>query len=109
MPQYVVLADHTPDLCPTSNAKTRARAMEGLNPDAQQKALKASGVTLVFGPMHLDPSHRTVVACEAPSVEAVVQFVYESGLFQWNTVEVSPITPIEEMMGNLQDWPIVYT
>ena len=37
MPQYALFADHSPDLCPSSNAKVRARMMEGLNPDNVQK------------------------------------------------------------------------
>jgi hypothetical protein len=45
---------------------------------------------------------------EAPSVEAVTELVYESGLSQWNTVEVCPTTPVPEMMARLSDFPIVF-
>ena len=30
MPQYVILTDHTPDICPSSNSRSRARAIDGI-------------------------------------------------------------------------------
>jgi len=109
VPQYAILADHTPDICPSSNAKTRARAMEGLGPENVPKVAQSVGLTFVVEPLHLDPSHRTMAVVDAPSIEAVTQFVYETGLFQWNTVEVYPVTPIAEMMATIDDSPIVFT
>ena len=107
MPQYVILADHSPDICPSSNARTRARAVEGLGQNLPKLSEKHA-VTFLTGPLHLDPGHRTVSVVEAPSVEAVAELVYESGLSQWNTVEVCPTTPVPEMMGRLGDFPIVF-
>jgi hypothetical protein len=98
MPRYALLADHSPDICPASNAKTRARAMEGLNPESAEKAAQSVGLQILFGPVHLDPSHRTVALIEAPAIEAVNKWVLDTGLFQWNTVEVYAVTPVEEMM-----------
>jgi len=108
MPRYVLLADHSPDLCPSSNAKTRARMMEGLNPENAEKVAQALGLETVFGPLHLDPSHRTIAVFDAPAIEAVTKWVFETGMFQWNTVEVSPATPIEEMMAIVLESPIVF-
>ena len=109
MPQYVLLADHTPDLCPSSNAKVRARSLEGLNPDNADKIARSLDMKIVFGPLHLDPSHRTLAIIDAPAIEAVNKWVVETGLFQWNTVEVSAVTPIEEMMAIIMSQPIVFT
>jgi hypothetical protein len=107
MPQYVILADHSPDICPSSNARTRARALEGLG--QQLPALSAeAGITFLTGPLHLDPGHRTVAVVEAPSIEAVTQLVYATGLSQWNTVEVCPTTPTADLMANVGDFPIVF-
>jgi len=69
MPRYVLLADHSPDLCPSSNAKTRARMMEGLNPENAEKVAQALGLETIFGPLHLDPSHRTIAVFDAPAIE----------------------------------------
>ena len=37
-----------------------------------------------------------------------LQLVYDVGLSQWNTVEVCPVRPTEEMMANVDDFPIVF-
>ena len=108
MPQYALFADHSPDLCPSSNAKVRARMMEGLNPDNVEKVAQSVGMKILLGPLHLDPSHRTLAIIEAPTIEAVNKWVIETGLFQWNTVEVSAVTPIEEMMAIVMSQPIVF-
>jgi hypothetical protein len=108
VPKYVVLADHTPDICPSSNARTRARAFEGLSPENMAKLMGDLGLTFAVEPMHLDPSHRTITIAEAPNIEAVVKFVNESGLSQWNTVEVCPTTPISEMMARMEESPIIF-
>jgi hypothetical protein len=108
MPKYVVLADHTPDICPSSNARTRARAVEGLGPESLPKLMADLELTFAVEPMHLDPSHRTIAIVEGPNVETVVRFVNESGLSQWNTVEVCPTTPISEMMATMNESPIIF-
>lgn len=72
------------------------------------KLSEEAGVIFLTGPLHLDPGHRTISVVEAPSVEVVVQLVYDSGLSQWNTVEVCPTTPVPEMMANLDRFPIVF-
>jgi hypothetical protein len=59
MPQYVILADHAPDICRSSNARSWARAMEGLGQNLPRLS-EAAGITFLTGPLHLDPGHRTV-------------------------------------------------
>ena len=63
---------------------------------------------IVFGPVHLDPSHRTLAIVEAPAIENVTKWVVDTGMFQWNTVEVSPVTPVEEMMPVILQLPTVF-
>jgi hypothetical protein len=108
MSKYVLLADHSPDLCPSANARTRARAMDGLGPESLPKAMAEFGITFVVEPMHLDPSHRTMAILEASDIESVVRFVNETGLSQWNTVEVCPTTPIAELMATVEESPILF-
>jgi hypothetical protein len=103
-----MLADHSPEVCPASHAKSRARALEGLNPENAEKVAQSLGLETVFGPVHLTPSHRTLVVFEAGSIEAVNSWVIETGLFQWNTVEVSAVTPVEEMMPIVLSSPIIF-
>jgi hypothetical protein len=107
MPKYVILADHTADICPSANARSRRRALEGLG-EQLPKLAEAAGVRFEVGPLHLDPGHRTVSVVDAPSIEAVTQLVYDTGLSQWNTVEVCPTTPVPELMANMDRFPIVF-
>jgi hypothetical protein len=107
MPQYAILADHSPDICPTSNSRSRARAVQGLGQDLPRLAA-AAGITFVVDLLHLDPSHRTMSVVDAPNIEAVTQLVHATGLSQWNTVEVCPVLPVAAMMDSLDAFPIVF-
>jgi hypothetical protein len=70
---------HPPDLCPTSNTKTRQRIEQMM---AQlEAAQKRHNVSVRSGHV-LGMSHRLVVCTEAPNVEAVRDFVMETGLVQ---------------------------
>ena len=60
------------------------------------------------GPMHLDPSHRTIAVLEAPSIEVVTKLVFDIGLSQWNDVEVCVATPSAERVAQMDDFPIVF-
>src|ERR1700739_3443987 len=107
MPQYVVLADHTPNTCPSTNGRVRARAQEGLGKLFPELS-KEAGVTFTVEPLHLDPGHRTIAVVEAPNIEAVTKIVFDIGLSQWNTVEVCPVTPTAELMMDLDRFPILF-
>ena len=107
MPQYVILADHSPDICPSSNSRSRNRAIQVLGQDLPKLSAEA-GITFLSGPLHLDPGHRTVSVVDAPSIEAVTQLIYATGMSQWNTVEVCPVLPVAAMMDSLDAFPIVF-
>jgi hypothetical protein len=107
MPQYVIIADHTPDICPSSNAKVRARAREGIG-EQLPKLAEEAGVKFEVAPLHLDPGHRTISVVEAPNIETVTKLVYDIGLSQWNTVDVYPVTPVAELMARVDEFPIVF-
>ena len=92
MPQYAILADHPPDICPSSNSRSRAHAVQGLAQDLPRLSADA-GISFVVGPLHLDPGHRTLAVVDASSIEAVTELVHATGLSQWNTVEVVPVSP----------------
>ena len=73
----------SPDLCPTSKTKTRQRIEPMLT--QLEAAQKRHNVSVRSGHV-LGMSHRPVVFTEAPNVEAVRDFVMETGLVQWNSV-----------------------
>jgi hypothetical protein len=91
--QYVILGQHPPDLCPTSNAKTRQRIEQMMT--QMEAAQKRHQVSVRSGHV-LGTSHRLVVFTEAPNVEAVRDFVMETGLIQWNSVEIYPAWDLDE-------------
>ena len=107
MPHYVLLANHPPDTCPTANAKTRARAVEGMTQLLPKLAAQA-GVTFHAGPLHLDPGHRMVAVLEAPSIEVVTKLVFDIGLSQWNDVEVCPATPTADRMADMDGFSSLF-
>jgi hypothetical protein len=98
--QYVILGQHPPDLCPTSNAKTRERVQQMLTQmDAAQKKHQVS----VLSGHVLGASHRMVVLTEAPNVEAVRDFTMETGLVQWNSLEIYPAWTLDEAVRHASE------
>jgi len=73
-----------------------------------QKIADDLELSYILEPQHLDPTHRVIAVVDAPSIEAVNQYVFDTGLFQWNTVETFALTPISEMMAKLSDTPVVF-
>lgn len=51
---------------------------------------------------HLDPGHKVLWVVEAPSAEAVRDFVYDSGLSTWNDFEFYLASSIEDVMSWIQ-------
>jgi hypothetical protein len=73
MATFAVIAEHPPELCPTSNAQTRQMMKEGA-PQIPQLAeqLGVDIVTLrVFGPDHI-----VLAVVEANDIEAVRDFIF---------------------------------
>ncbi len=93
--EYVALASHSPEACPGSNAEVRKRAeqmmgkMEELGRKHQVK-LQSAHV--------LSPKHLVVFIFEAPGIEAVRDFLQESGIAQWNDTELYPSQTMQEAM-----------
>lgn len=97
---FVVLGDHSPEVCPTSNAKTRALLLE-IAPQINNMADK-HGVRIVSGPF-ANREHMLVVVVETDRPEALDNFLVESRLAHWNRVRVLPSLPIDEAMQELQE------
>ena len=95
---FVVLGSHSAEVCPTSNAKSKALLLE-IGPQIPAIADK-HGVKIVAGPF-INREHLTVVIAEAGRAEALDAFVVESRLAQWNTVRVIPSHPMEVGMQEI--------
>ncbi len=93
--EYVALVRHSPESCPGSNARIRERAEQALG------KMEEIGKKHQVKPksMHvLTPSHLVIFILEAPSIEAVRDFLIESGFDQWNDIELYPSQTPEEAM-----------
>ncbi len=95
---FVILGSHSAEVCPTSNAKSKALLLE-IGPQIPAIADK-HGVKIVAGPF-INREHLTVVIAEAERAEALDAFVVESRLAQWNTVRVIPSHPMEVGMQEI--------
>lgn len=103
--QFVIMAEHTPELCPTSNAKIRELMKQGakeLPTLAQKLGLKL--ITLnIFGPDHV-----VMAVVEAASIDAVREFVTQSRLIQWNTTRIHPTWTLDEALAKADSLPAIF-
>jgi uncharacterized protein with GYD domain len=97
---FVVLGTHSAEVCPTSNAKTKALLLE-VGPQVSDLAEK-HGVNIVAGPF-ANREHMLVVIVETDRAEALDSFVLESRLAQWNQVRILPSVPMQQAMQELQE------
>jgi hypothetical protein len=95
MATFAVIAEHPPDLCPTSNAKTRQMFKEGAGQIPQlAEQLGINIVTLrIFGPDHI-----VLAVVDADDIDSVRNFALQSGLMQWNTVKIHATYSMEEAL-----------
>ncbi len=98
--QYVAMAEHPPQLCPTSNAQIRDILKEGVNhiPALAQKLGIEILSVRVFGPDHIIMS-----IIEAGDIEAVRSFFLESGFIQWNTIKIHATWSLEEALEKIEN------
>jgi hypothetical protein len=75
-----------------------------MGPDIPTLASR-TGVNIIAGPYVLGSEHEAIAIVEADRAEAVQEFLYSSGLIQWNTAKVSLAQPIAEAMGDLAKLP----
>jgi hypothetical protein len=105
MPTFAVIAEHPPELCPTSNAQTRQMMKEGA-PQIPQLAqqLGVDILTLrVFGPDHV-----VLAVVEANDIEAVRDFMFQSRLIQWNTTTIHATYSLEEALARADDLEAIF-
>jgi hypothetical protein len=97
---FVLLAEHTADVCPLSNAKTRDLLIQ-IGQDIPAIA-ERNNVQLVAGP-YVNREHIVVSVVEAERADDVDRFILDSRLAQWNTVRILPSLAIAEGMKEIQE------
>jgi hypothetical protein len=105
MATFAVIAEHPPDLCPTSNAQTRQMLKEGATQIPQlAEQLGVNIVTMrVFGPDHI-----ILAVVEADNIDSVRAFALQSRLMQWNTVKIHATYSMEEALGLLDQVEAIF-
>ncbi|MBT2491092.1 hypothetical protein J7E96_21730 [Streptomyces sp. ISL-96] len=96
---FVLIATHTPEICPTSNATTRDLLLKTA-PDMPNLAQKA-GVDIVAGPF-VNREHTIVAVVQSDKVENVDRFLMETRIPHWNRVRVLPSLTMEEGLTEVQ-------
>jgi hypothetical protein len=105
MPKYVVISNHPPESCPSANKVLRQIGNDlGKELPAQLQRHKIKAEVL----LHLDPGHKVLWILEAPSAEAVRDFVYDSGLSRWNDFEFHMASSLEEITEQVNKLPPVW-
>jgi hypothetical protein len=97
---YVIIGEHSAEVCPTSNAKTKALLLE-VGPQIP-KIAEQNNVKIVAGPF-VNREHTTVVIVESDRAEAVDAFLVQTRLNQWNRLHILPSLPIEEGMKDVAE------
>jgi hypothetical protein len=103
--QFVVIAEHAPEMCPMSNAKIRDLMKQTATeiPSLAQKLGVNIVTTNVFGPDHVIHT-----VAEADDIDAVREFVMQSRLAQWNKTRIHATWSMEEAMGKADELPTVF-
>jgi len=105
MGTFAIIAEHPPELCPASNARTRQMMNEGA-PQIPQLAeqLGLDLVTLrVFGPDHI-----LLAVVEANDIERVRDFIFKTGLIQWNTTRIHATYSMDEALARVNDMEAIF-
>ena len=105
MATFAVLAEHPPNLCPTSNAQTRRMLKNGASqiPQLAEQLGVEIGTLRIFGPEHI-----ILAVVEANDIDSVRSFALQSGLMQWNTVKINATYSIEEAVAMVDEVEAVF-
>jgi hypothetical protein len=105
MATFAVIAEHPPNLCPTSNAQTRQLLKEG----ASQMPQLAEQLGVSIGTLRISgPDHVIVAILEAEDIDVVRNFALQSRLMQWNKVDIHATYSLEEAVGMIDDVEAIF-
>ncbi len=105
MATFAVIAEHPPDLCPTSNTQTRHLLKEGARqiPEVAKQLGVDIGTLRIFGPDHI-----ILAVVEADDIDSVRNFALQTRLMQWNTVKIHATYSIEEAVAMIDEVEAIF-
>jgi len=102
---FLVIAQHPPHLCPSSNEKVRELAKQ----TGKEMPALAEGLGVkVTGTYVTRTNHMVVAVVEAEGIEKVRQFVNDGRLVQWNTCEIYVTDTLEEALAEADKLPTIF-
>ena len=95
MATFALIAEHPPELCPTSNAQTRQMLKDGASqiPELAEQLGVDIRTLRIFGPDHI-----ILAVVEADDIDSVRNFALQSHLMQWNKVNIHATYSMEEAL-----------
>jgi len=94
---------HPPDQCPSANSTIRKLTSNADLP----KMAKKHGIRFTAGPV-VTNEHRMFAMIETEKVESVNEFLIDTALLQWNTIEMIPAQPMEEGLKQIARLTPIY-
>jgi hypothetical protein len=102
---FVIVADHPPNLCPSSNEKVR-RGLKESFPKLPALA-KSLGVDVTFVGIPV-VNHKIFMVARAPNPDVVRELIVKAGLIQTNTVHIYPTVSFEEAIKMAEVHPALF-
>jgi hypothetical protein len=99
MNNFVVIAEHPPQLCPHSNAA--ARKIMQRTPEIYAIARKLE-IEVIFAGIPV-PEHQTIMVLRAPSFESVRTMMVETNFVQINTITIRQTESVDEFFAETKD------
>ena len=105
MATFAVIAEHPPNLCPTSNARTRQLLKDGAGqiPQLAEQLGVEIGTLRIFGPDHI-----ILAVVESDEIDSVRSFALQSGLMQWNTVKIHATFSMDEAVALVDQAEVIF-
>ncbi len=93
---YMVIATHSPESCPMSNATVRQKTV--VNNQKVVELTKKYNVTQQ-GSWTFFGGHVIYMLVDAPNAHVINQMLMELGIMEWNTVVINPVITMQEAMA----------
>ena len=91
---YLVELTHETGISPLGNGAYRKVSQESKT--LLPKLMAERGMKNL-GMYQLEPGHRAILICEAPSAEDLRDILYKAKLLHWNSGQIFPATPLNKM------------
>lgn len=101
----VLVMTHPPDQCPAANSTIRK--LSANTASEFPKLAKKHGIRFTAGPLATN-EHRMFAFVEAEKIESINDFLIDSALLQWNSIEMIPGQPVESGLKEIEKLKPIY-